>query len=91
MLGLALGACSQAAKPPPVGVRPGMTEQQVVEVSHNRVPDRIVEQTCGNETPGPFSCKVYVYEGGWREGRYQPKLSIVFEMVRGRWLVTQLL
>jgi hypothetical protein len=93
MLSLALGACggacSQAAVPPPVAVRPGMTEQQVVEASHHRLPDRIVERVCGNETPAPFSCKVYVYDGAWREGRYQPKLSVVFEQVQGRWLVSQ--
>jgi hypothetical protein len=91
MLALAVGACSQAAKPPPppVAVRPGMTEQQVIEVSRNRLPDRIIERICGNETPAPFSCRVYVYDGTSQDGRYQPKLSIVFEEVRGRGLVSQ--
>jgi hypothetical protein len=35
----------------------------VAEVSNNRVPDRVVMKTCGTETPMPFVCKVYVYEG----------------------------
>jgi hypothetical protein len=28
-------------------LKPGMTEQQVAEVSNNRVPDRVVMTTCG--------------------------------------------
>jgi hypothetical protein len=32
-------------------LKPGMTEQQVAEVSNNRVPDRVVMKTCGTETP----------------------------------------
>jgi hypothetical protein len=32
-------------------LKPGMTEQQVAEVSNNRVPDRVVMTTCGAETP----------------------------------------
>jgi hypothetical protein len=39
-------------------LKPGMTEQQVAEVSNNRVPDRVVMTTCGTETPKPFACKV---------------------------------
>ena len=66
-----------------------MTEQQVIEVSRKRVPDRVIYRTCGNETPAPFPCMIYVYEAGWREGRYEPKLSVVFEAVRGKWLVSQ--
>jgi len=88
LLALALAACSQPFRVLG-GLRPGMTEQQVVEVSNNRVPDRVVQRTCGNETAAPFACKIYVYEGTWREGRYHPKLSVVFEVVRGRWLVSQ--
>jgi hypothetical protein len=65
-----------------------MTEQQVTEVS-NRVPDRVVMSTCGTQTPKPFACKVFVYEGGLRAGQYDPKLSVVFEDVRGNWRVTQ--
>jgi len=52
---------------------PGMTEQQVAEVSNNRVPDRVVMTTCGTETPKPFACKVFVYEGALRAGQYDPK------------------
>jgi hypothetical protein len=89
LLALAVAACTQAATPPPVAVRPGMTEQQVIEASRNRMPDRIIQRTCGNETPAPFPCRVYVYDAAWQGGRYQPKLSVVFEEVRGRWLVSQ--
>jgi len=59
------------------------------EVSSNRVPDRVVMSTCGTETPKPFACKVFVYKGGLRAGQYDPKLSVVFEDVRGHWIVTQ--
>jgi len=45
-----------------------MTEQQVAEVSNNRVLDRVVMKTCGTETPMPFVYKVYVYEGALRAG-----------------------
>ena len=96
LLALALGACSQSAPPPGgatpaplVAVRRGMTERQVIEASNNRVPDWVIERICGNETAAPFPCRIYVYEGAWREGRYQPKLSVVFEAVRGQWLVDQ--
>jgi hypothetical protein len=70
-------------------LKPGMTEQQVAEVSNNRVPDRVVMTTCGTETPKPFACKVYVYQEALRAGQYDPKLSVVFEDVRGQWIVTQ--
>ena len=59
------------------------------EVSGNRVPDRVVMSTCGTETPKPFSCKAFVYEGGLRAGHFDPKLSVVFEDVRRHWIVTQ--
>jgi len=88
MLGFALAGCTHGVTPPSVAVRQGMTEQQVMEAS-NRPPDRVIERTCGNETAAPFSCKVYVYDGAWRDGRYQRRLSVVFEEVRGRWLVSQ--
>lgn len=87
MLALATGACSQPDRPPPV--KPGMTERQVVEVSDNRMPDRIIQRTCGTETAAPFPCKIYVYDGAWREGHYRPKLSVVFEEVHGQWRVSQ--
>ena len=67
----------------------GMTEQQMAEVSNNRVPDRVVMKTCGTETPMPFACKVYVYEGALRAGQYDPKLTVVLEDIRGQWIVTQ--
>jgi hypothetical protein len=90
MLGVAVAvaACSQPSRPA-VPLRAGMSEQQVVEVSNNRVPDRVIARTCGNETAAPFPCKIYVYEGAWRQGRYHPKVSVVFEEVRGKWLVSQ--
>jgi hypothetical protein len=88
MLALAMAACSQPDRAP-LPVKPGMTERQVVEVSDNRAPDRIILRTCGNETAAPFPCKIYVYDGAWREGRYHPKLSVVFEEVRGQWRVSQ--
>lgn len=91
MLGLMLGACSQPspASAPSVAVRPGMTEQQVIEAHGKRLPDRVVQRTCGNETAAPFPCRIYVYEAAWRDGRYRPRLSVVFEEVRGKWLVSQ--
>jgi hypothetical protein len=67
----------------------GMTEQQVADVSRSRVPDRTVETTCGKETPKPFDCKVYIYDGALRAGQYDRKLTVVFENVSGRWIVTQ--
>ena len=70
-------------------LKPGMTEQQMAEVSNNRVPDRVVMKTCGTETPMPFACKIYIYEGALRAGQYDPKLSVVLEDVRGQWIVTQ--
>lgn len=66
-----------------------MTEQQVIEATGNRLPDQVIRRICGNETAAPFPCQVYVYDAAWRSGRYQPKQSIVFEQVRGRWLVSQ--
>jgi hypothetical protein len=92
LLVLAVGACSQPASRtagPVVPVTKGMSERQVVQASDNRIPDRIIQRTCGNETAAPFPCKIYVYDGAWRDGRYHPKLSVVFEEVRGQWLVSQ--
>lgn len=68
------------------GLKPGMTEQQVASVSNNRVPDRVLMQTCGRETPAPFACKAYIYDRGLHAGA---KLTIVFESVRGQWIVSQ--
>ena len=94
LLCIALAACDggQSARPLNGSIlgalQRGMTEQQVSEVS-NRVPDRVVMSTCGTQTPKPFACKVFVYKGGLRAGQYDPKLSVVFEDVRGDWVVTQ--
>ena len=52
-----------------------------------RVSDKVVMSTCGAQTLKPFACKVFVYEGGQRAGRYDPKLSVVFEDVGGDWRV----
>jgi len=70
-------------------LKPVMTEQQVAEISNNRVPDRVVMTTCGTETPRPFACKVFIYDGALRAGQYDPKLSVVLEDVRGQWKVSQ--
>ena len=91
----ALAACdSNTSARPPNGsisdaLQRGMTEQQVAELSNNRVPDRVIMKTCGTETPKPFACKVFVYEGTLLAGQYDPKLSVVLEDVRGQWIVTQ--
>jgi hypothetical protein len=70
-------------------LKPGMTEQQVAEISNNRVPDSVVMTTCGTETPKPFACKVFIYDGALRGGRYDRKLSVVLEVVGGQWKVSQ--
>ena len=67
----------------------GMTEQQFAEVSAGRVPDRIIMTTCGTETPKPFDCKVYVYDGVKQANGYDPKLSVIFEKSEGAWLIGQ--
>ena len=86
----AVAACDDNTRPLNGSItsalKSGMTEQQVAEVSNNRVPDRVVMTTCGTETPKPFACKVFVYEGA---GQYDPKLSVVLEDVRGQWKVSQ--
>ena len=91
----ALAACdSNTSARPPNGsisdaLQRGMTEQQVAELSNNRMPDRVVMRTCGTETSAPFPCKVYVYDRGLRAGHYDPKFSVVFEDARGQWVVSQ--
>lgn len=88
LLFLAAGACRQPTAPA-TAVQRGMTERQVVEVNDNRVPDRVIERICGNETAAPFPCKIYVYDEIRRDGHYRPKISIVFEKAGDRWLVGQ--
>jgi len=89
----ALGACDstsiQTMSSLTGALKAGMTEQQMAEVSNNRVPDRVVMATCGIDTPKPFACKVFVYEGMLRAGQYDPKLSVVLEDVGGQWKVSQ--
>jgi hypothetical protein len=68
-------------------LKKGMNEQQVIQAYNTQLPDRVVERTCGNETPAPFPCKIYIYEGTLQRGH--PKLSVVFENFGGRWLVSQ--
>ena len=70
-------------------LKPGMTEQQIAELSNNRRPDRVVMTTCGTETSKPFVCKVFVYEGVLRADQYDPNLSVVLEDVGGQWKVIQ--
>ena len=57
----ALGACDstsiQTMSSLTGALKAGMTEQQVAEVSNNRVPDRVVMATCGIDTPKPFACR----------------------------------
>lgn len=62
----------------------GMTEQEVAQLKGKQTPDRIIMRTCGTATPNPFPCKVHVYRTGlWGEG------AVVFEDVRGKWVVSQ--
>src|SRR6266550_20264 len=79
LLCIALTACDgKFARPPNSSIsgalQRGMTEQQVTKLASNRMPDRIIVSTCGTETPKPFPCKVYVYDGGLRPGRYDRRL-----------------
>ena len=62
----------------------GMTEQEVTQLQGKQAPDRIVMRTCGTATPNPFPCKVHVYRRGlWAE------TAVVFEDVRGQWVVSR--
>ena len=84
---IALTACG-SGQPASVArdLQRGMTEQQLTEVAGGRVPDRIIMRICGTETPKPYPCKVYVYEG---TGLLDRKLSVVFEDSGGQWKVAQ--
>jgi len=65
-------------------VHRGMTEQEVTQLQGKQAPDRIILRTCGTATPNPFPCKVHVYRRGlWAEN------AVVFEDVRGKWVVSQ--
>lgn len=53
----------------------GMTEDQVLAL---REPDKVTMSTCGSKTPRPWQCRTY---------QYGSSLFVVFELIRGRWLV----
>jgi len=66
----------------------GMTEQEVTQLEGKQGPDRIIMRTCGTATAKPFPCKIHIYQRGlW--GRYGAETAVVFEDVRGQWVVTQ--
>jgi hypothetical protein len=94
VLCIALTACANKDSGRPLNgslngaLQQGMTEQQVAEVS-GRVPDRVVMKTCGTETPKPFACKVYVYDGTLHGIQYDRTLWVVMEDVKGEWVVIQ--
>jgi len=71
------------------GFQRGMTEQEVAELEGKQVPDRIIMRTCGTATSQPFPCKVHVYRKGLWVGRYGSEVAVVFEDVRGQWVVSQ--
>ncbi len=83
---IALAACGSGHPALSRDLQRGMNEQQLAEVDGGRVPDRIIMRICGAETPKPYPCKVYVYEG---TGRFDRKLSVVLEDVGGQWKVAQ--
>ena len=67
----------------------GMTEQEVTQLEGKQVPDRIIMRTCGTATSNPFPCKVHVYRRGLWVGRFGSEVAVVFEDVRGQWVVSQ--
>jgi hypothetical protein len=67
----------------------GMTEQEVTQLEGKQVPDRIIMRTCGTATSQPFPCKVHVYRRGLWMGRFGSEVAVVFEDVRGQWVVSQ--
>src|SRR5215475_11733352 len=71
------------------GLQRGMTERQVDDLAQHRIPDRVLQATCGTQTPAPFACKVYVFEGAGVAVLQDPKLSIIFSNPHGRWIVDQ--
>lgn len=88
-----LAACSPPPPPPqPVRYTPpvaagmsanelsrklsvGMTEEQVLALKE---PDRVTVSTCGSKTPEPWKCRTY---------QYGSSLHVVFQEIKGRWLV----
>ena len=71
------------------GLQRGMTEQEVAQLEGKQSPDRIIMRTCGTATSQPFPCKVHVYRKGLWVGRYGSEVAVVFEDVRGQWVVSQ--
>jgi len=61
----------------------------VAPLEGKQVPDRIIMRTCGTATSQPFPCKVHVYRKGLWVGRYGSEVAVVFEDVRGQWVVSQ--
>ena len=67
----------------------GMSEQEVTQLEGKQVPDRIIMRTCGTATPQPFACKIHIYRRGLWAGRFGSEVAVVFEDVRGQWVVSQ--
>ena len=88
MLCLSLAACGGGLHSDR-GLQRGMTEQEVTQLQGKQVPDRIIMRTCGTETLQPFPCKVHVYRKGLWVGRFGSEVAVVFEDVRGQWVVSQ--
>jgi hypothetical protein len=70
-------------------LRRGMTERQVIMASGDRIPDSVIVRTCGNETPRPFPCKIFIYERSSLGARQASRLAVVFERANGEWRVSQ--
>jgi hypothetical protein len=85
---LGLGACGSSLHGDR-RLQPGMTEREVTELEGKQAPDRIIMRTCGTATSKPFPCKVHVYRRGLWAGQYGSEVAVVFEDVRGQWVVSQ--
>ena len=84
VLRLGLGACDSSLHGDR-RLQRGMTEQEVTQLEGKQVPDRIIMRTCGTATAQPF----HVYRRGLWLGRHAPETAVVFEDVRGQWVVSQ--
>jgi len=67
----------------------GMTEQQVAEVSNNRVLDRVVMKTCGTETADAIRLQGLRLRGGAAGRSVRLEAYGRLEDIRGQWIVTQ--
>ena len=65
----------------------GMTEQEVTQLQGKQVPDRIIMRTCGTATPNRFLARC-MFTGEGCGGR-RLRGAVVFEDVRGQWVVSQ--